>query len=110
MISKKLIELQEQLEFDYDLAAVELDTCAKRLYCLIESSLTDAISKDAFEIFFKRTQETEAVVVSIDNNTDIYEVGDDSLVIILHSSPKDRYIISDIQDAKRVEHMVLNSK
>ena len=105
MINKKLIELQDQLDFDYDLVSVELDTCPKRLRYISSADLVDAISKDAFDNFFNRVK-SEAVVVSFDDNTDMYEVGEDSLVIILHDSLKAKYILFDIQDAKKIENMI----
>ena len=109
MISKKLIELQDQLDFDYDLVSVELDTCAKRLRYLSSSDISDAIQKDAFDAFYKNTREQNAVIVSFDDNTDMYEVCDDSLVIVLHENEKARYIIFDIQDAKKIENFVFNA-
>lgn len=106
MINKKLVELQEQLDFDYDLVSVELDTCPKRLRYICNADLSDAISKDSFDKFFNEIKTNEAVVVSFDDNTDMYEVGEDNLVIILHDSLKAKYILFDIQDAKKAENMI----
>ena len=36
----------------------------------------------------------------------MYEVGEDNLVIILHDSLKAKYILFDIQDAKKIENMI----
>ena len=108
MINKKLTELQEQLDFDYDLVSVELDTCSKRLRYLSSNDITDAIQKDAFDAFYNRLKNDEAVVVSFDNNTDMYEVGDECLVVVLHENLKGKYIIFDIQDAKKVENLVFS--
>ena len=108
MINKKLIELQEQLDFDYDLVSVELDTCPKRLRYLSSNDITDAIQKDAFNFFYNKLKNDEAVVVSFDNNTDMYEVGDECLVVVIHENLKCKYIIFDIQDAKKVENLVLS--
>ena len=106
MINKKLIELQDQLDFDYDLVSVELDTCPKRLRYLSSNDITDAIQKDAFDAFYKRLKTEEAVVISFDDNTDMYEVGDDCLVIVLHENQRGRFILFDIQDAKKIENMI----
>lgn len=106
MINKKLIELQEQLDFDYDLVSVELDTCPNRLRYISNADLSDAISKDSFDNFFNEIKSSEAVVVSFNDNTDMYEVGEDNVVIIIHDSLKAKYILFDIQDAKKIENMI----
>ena len=109
MINKKLIELQDQLDFDYNLVSVELDTCSKRLRYLSSNDITDAIQKDAFDAFYKRLKNDDGVVVSFDDNTDMYEVGDECLVVVLHENTVGcKYIIFDIQDAKKVENLVFS--
>lgn len=109
MINKKLIDLQEQLDFDYDLVSIELDTCPKRLRYISTADLSDAVSKDAFDEFYNNVKENEGVVVSFDNNTDMYEIAENSLVVILHESQTAKYILFDIQDAKKIENAIFKS-
>ena len=106
MINKKLIDLQDKLDFDYDLVSIELDTYPNRLRYISSSDLNDAIFKYAFDEFYKNVKNNEAVVVSFDNNTDMYEITETALVIILHESQTAKYILFDIQDAKKVENMI----
>ena len=109
MISKKLIELQEQLEFDYDLVSVELDTYAKRLRYLSSVDIQDAIQKDAFDTFYKNLREHETMVISFDDDTDMYELSDSSLIIVVHENKNGKYLIFDVQDAKKIENLVFNA-
>lgn len=108
MINKKLIELQEQLDFNYDLVSVELDTCSKRLRYISSSDITDAIQKDSFDAFYNRLKNEEVVVVSFDDNTDMYEIGDDCIVVVLHENLRGKFVIFDIQDAKKIENMIFS--
>ena len=108
MMSKKLVELQEQLEFDYDLVSVELDTYTKRLRYLSSNDINDAIQKDSFDSFVKNVKSREVVVVSFDDKTDMYEV--DSIVIVLHESKNGCYIIFDVQDSKKIENLIFKQR
>ena len=106
MRSKKLIELQDQLDFDYDVASVELDTCPKRLRYISTADLNDAQDKDAFDAFFNSVRHDEAIVVSINDNTDMYELSENAVVIILHETQSAKYILFDLQDVRKVEDMI----
>lgn len=106
MRSKKLIDLQDQLDFDYDVASVELDTCPKRLRYISTTDLSDAQDKDAFDTFFNSVRRDEAIVVSINDNTDMYELSENAVVIILHETQSAKYILFDLQDTRKVEDMI----
>ena len=106
MICKKVADIQEQLEIDLNLVSVELDTYAKRLRYLSSSQFTDAIQKDAFDNFWNNIKSNYPVVVSISDGLDLYEFGDDSIIIVLYKTLDDCYIIFDIQDAKKIENAV----
>jgi len=110
MISKKLSELPEQLEFDYNLVSIELDTSPNRLRYISSADLDDAVRKDAFDLFYNNLRQNNAVVVSFDNNADMYEYGDDALVIVLFENESTRFIIFDIQDAKKIENAIFYAK
>lgn len=108
MISKKLLELDEKLDFDYTLVSVELDTAPNRLRYLSSIDLSDALQKDSFDKFYSKVKTEENVVLSFSDNTDLYEISGDCLVIILHETARGKFIIFDIQDAKKIENLVLN--
>lgn len=109
MICKKVVDIQEQLEIDINLVSVELDTYVKRLRYISAKQLNDAIQKDAFDYFWNYIQSNYPVVVSISDNLDVYEFGDDSFVIVLYKTLDDYYIMFDIQDAKKIENIIFSS-
>lgn len=109
MRSKRLIELQDQLDFDYNIVSVELDTCPKRLRYISTSDLSDAADKDAFDTFFNSVRHDEAVVVSINDNTDMYELSENAVVVVLHETQTAKYILFDLQDVRKVEDAIFSN-
>ena len=106
MRNKKLTELSEPLGFDYNLVSVELDTSPNRLRYISALDLDDAISKDSFDTFYNRLRKEGVVIVNFDNNADMYEIEDESLVVVLFEDDSSRYVIFDIQDARKIERLI----
>ena len=110
MKSQFLHQLKELPDFDVQMAAIELDTSAKRLKYLSASKTVDAYEDEKFSKFFDNIKNNEAVVTSINDNTDLYELSESSIVVILYEDLTDKFIIFDIQDAKKIENLIANQE
>ena len=71
MKSQFLHQLKDLPDFDVQMAAIELDTSAKRLKYLSASKTVDAYENEKFSKFFENIRNNEAVVTSINDNTDL---------------------------------------
>lgn len=107
MISKRVMNLTKQLACDYDLICVELDTSQQRLMYISDENLR-VDYKDAFKKFWDNIKQNEAVVVSIDEHSDMYEVSNDCVVLVLYENNNDKYLLYDCQDAKKIEGIMLS--
>lgn len=111
MKSKLLTSLKEPLDFDLQTVASELDTSASRLkYFSNQGETEDSIELDIFNKLFDSIKSEEQCVVSINDNTDLYECSDDSIVIVLYSELSGKYIIFDVQDTMKIEKMMSRYK
>lgn len=108
MISKKLLDLQDQIDLDFNLAGTELDSHAKRLRYIAASDLTSVEQKDAFDNFWNDVKQNQAAVLSLNQNADVYDVGYECFVIVMYEDIKTKCIIFDIEDAKKIEKMIFD--
>lgn len=110
MKSQFLHQIKDSPDFDMQMVAIELDTSAKRLKYLSASKTVDAYENEKFSKFFDKIRNNEVVVTSINDNTDLYELSESSIVVVLYEDLTDRFIIFDIQDAKRIENLIANQE
>ena len=110
MICKKITDIQDQFDFDLNLVSSELDTFPQRMRYISTTDLTDAIQKDSFDEFWKIISTNYPVVISITDKVEMYEFGEDALVIIFYETPGAKFIIFDIQDAKKIENIIFNAE
>lgn len=110
MICKKITDIQDQFDFDLNLVSSELDTFPQRMRYISTTDLTDAIQKDSFDEFWKIIRTNYPVVVSITDKVEMYEFGEDALVVIFYETSDAKFIIFDIQDAKKIENIIFNAE
>jgi hypothetical protein len=104
MKSYFLTKLRDPLEFDLQRVSMELDTSANRLKYISSNSCDKEEDKIKFNKLFKQIRE-RAVIVSIDDNTDLYELEDNS-VVILYEDLSDKFIIFDVQDQNNINNIL----
>ena len=94
MHSKRLSELKEPLDIDLQLLATEMDTSAKRIKFISNSTLEDALDIDCFNCLIEDIEHGEGVeITSFSDNAIMYEYLDEAIVVYTLLSEK--YILFD---------------
>jgi hypothetical protein len=93
--------IDESLLDTYQSLMYELDSSLSRMRYISSLDLSDAYEIEQFNNFWRNTKDNNTVVVSISDNSDLYEL-DDSTIVILVENIDDKMIIFDIQDAKKI--------
>lgn len=108
MKGKKLMDYgSDELEINIPLIASELDTDPNRLRYLsnkdkdLEFGESERIVK-----MFNDVKENGNEITSINDNTTLYEYGDDSIIIILYETLDLNLIIVDTEDVKVIKRRV----
>lgn len=111
MKSKPFSEIVEESEFNsYQILMTELDSTLKRMRYISLSKLTDAYEIEQFNRFWNEIKNNEAVVVSINDNTDLYEISNDisTIIIVLSEDLNNRMIIFDVQDGSKLINKIMS--
>lgn len=108
---RKFKDIVEEDEFNsWQVLMSELDSTLDRLRYIAASKLADAHELQIFNQFWNYVEENEAVAVSINDDANLYEVGDDSVLLILYRNVSERMIIFDKQDKVKVINAMENNK
>ena len=103
MNHKPFKNIVDESEYDsYQALMYELDSTLNRMRYVSLSELTDAVDIDCFERFWDNVKNNEAVIVSITEGSDLYELNEDSILIILVEKMDDKMLIFDSQDARKI--------
>ena len=103
-------ERVEEDEFDYYQVLVsELDTSLPRMKFISDKDLKDAFEIEQFNKFWNNVKSNEAVVVSITDNADLYELSEDCILIVLVENLNEKIFVFDMQDGKKIIRKILNS-
>lgn len=107
MNSKYFKDIAEEVEFNYwQVLMSELDSNLNRMQYISSQDLSDAYELECFNNFFNKVKLSEAVVVSISDNADLYELSDDSILVVLIERLNERMIVFDKQDKRKLLHMM----
>ena len=102
-------ERVEEDEFDYYQVLVsELDTSLPRMKFVSDKDLKDAFEIEQFNKFWNSVKSNEAVVVSITDNADLYELSEDCILIVLIENLNEKIFVFDMQDVKKIIRKILN--
>lgn len=102
MHSKRLSELKEPLDIDLQLLATEMDTSAKRIKFISNSTLEDALDIDCFNCLIEDMEHGEGVeITSFSDNAIMYEYLDEAIVVYTLLSEK--YILFDSMITVKIE-------
>ena len=102
-------ERVEEDEFDYYQVLVsELDTSLPRMKFISDKDLKDAFEIERFNKFWNNVKSNEAVVVSITDNADLYELSEDCILIVLIENLNEKIFVFDMQDGKKIIRKILN--
>ena len=103
MNHKPFKNIVDESEYDsYQALMYELDSTLNRMRYVSLSELTDAVDIDCFERFWDNVKNNEAIIVSITEGSDLYELNEDSILIILVEKMDDKMLIFDSQDARKI--------
>lgn len=102
MHSKRLSELKEPLDIDLQLLATEMDTSAKRIKFISNSTLEDTLDIDCFNCLIEDIEHGEGVeITSFSDNAIMYEYLDEAIVVYTLLSEK--YILFDSMITVKIE-------
>lgn len=103
MNHKPFKNIVDESEYDsYQALMYELDSTLNRMRYISLSELTDVVDIDCFNRFWDNVKNNEAVIVSITEGSDLYELNEDSILIILVEKIDDKMLIFDSQDARKI--------
>lgn len=108
---KNFNERVEEDEFDYYQVLVsELDTSLPRMKFVSDKDLKDIFEIEQFNKFWNYVKSNEAVVVSITDNADLYELSEDCVLIVLIENLGEKLFVFDIQDGKKIVSKIMSSE
>lgn len=103
MDSKSFKDIAEEVEFNYwQVLMSELDSTLNRMQYISSKDLLDAYELERFNKFFGEIKINEAVVVSVSDNADLYELSDDSVLVVLIERLNEKMIVFDKQDKRKI--------
>ena len=105
-ISKKIKEVKDDLDLDFQLMASELDTSVKNMKFISRSISTDAIMIDKVEQLITDIEQNGVEVTSFNDNTVLYEYLGEAVVI--HSVLGDKFIIFDSSIVSTIESKLVS--
>lgn len=103
---KPITGLGDEISSNIQMVSSELDTSPIRLRYISDKEGLDAIELDSFNKVWNEIKDNNAIITSIDDNTDLYEIEENSVVLALHEELNIRYILFDIQDIGNVKKML----
>lgn len=103
MNHKAFKNIVDESEYDsYQALMYELDSSLERMRYISSSELTDALDVECFNRFWDKVRDNEVIVVSVAEGSDLYELSDDSVLLILIEKIDEKTLVFDLQDAKKI--------
>lgn len=107
MNSKPFKDIAEEVEFNYwQILMSELDSTLNRMQYISSVDLSDAYELEQFDKFFNEVKTNEAVVVSVSYNADLYELSDDSILVVLIERLNEKMVVFDKQDKRKIISLI----
>lgn len=101
MKAKKLITLGEELDINISLISSELDTDPNRLrYFSNQDKELSPYEISSFKNTFNDIKENGDFITSLNDNSELFEYGDENTIVILYSILEQNLIIVDTEDVK----------
>ena len=111
MKCKAFKSIVDESEYDsYQALMYELDSSLERMRYISSSDLTDALDIDYFNRFWDKVRDNEAIVVSVAEGSDLYELSDGSILLILVEKIDEKMLVFDLQDAKKIIRQINNNQ
>lgn len=92
----------------YQVLMYELDSSLERMRYINSSDLDDSLDIEKFNEFWNNIRDNETIVVSVTEDSDLYELSDDSLLVIFVEKINEKIIVFDLQDAKKIINLILS--
>lgn len=109
MKHKAFKNIVDESEYDsYQALMYELDSSLERMRYISSSELTDAFDIECFDRFWDKVRDNEVIVVSVAEGSDLYELSDDSVLLILVEKIDEKLLVFDVQDAKKIIRQINN--
>lgn len=103
MNSKPFKDIAEGVEFNYwQVLMSELDSTLNRMQYISSKDLSDAYESEQFNKFFNGVKTEEASVVSVSDNADLYELSENSVLVVLIEQLNEKIIVFDQQDKRKI--------
>ena len=107
MNSKLFKDIAEEVEFNYwQILMSELDSTLNRMQYISSADLSDAYELEQFDKFFNEVKTNDAVVVSVSDNADLYELSDDSILVVLIERLNEKMVVFDKQDKRKIVSLI----
>ena len=111
MNHKAFKNIVDESEYDsYQALMYELDSSLERMRYISLADLTDALDIDYFNRFWEKVRDNDAIVVSIAEGSDLYELSDGSILLILVEKIDEKMLVFDLQDAKKIIRQINNNQ
>ena len=109
MNHKAFKNIVDESEYDsYQALMYELDSSLERMRYISLSDLTDALDIECFNRFWNKVKDNEVNVVSVAEGSDLYELSDDLILLILVEKSDEKMLVFDLQDAKKIIRQINN--
>ena len=109
MNHKAFKNIVDESEYDsYQALMYELDSSLERMRYISSSELTDALDIECFNRFWDKVRDNEVIVVSVTEGSDLYELSDGSVLLILVEKIDEKMLVFDLQDAKKIIRQINN--
>lgn len=106
MKAGKITNLKETLDFDVQTVSCELDTSATRLRYFSLKDADGDLEIDGFNKTFDFIKNCENLVVSINDNTELYELRESYNIVVLYEDLTDKFIIFDVENKREIDRMI----
>lgn len=100
-ISKKISELKQELDIDFQLLATELDISAKDLRYLSSTVMEHALQIDAFEKLYNDIKQNGIEITSFNDNTVLFNYLFEN--VIIYNELGTKFIIFDNHVTMKIE-------
>ena len=86
----------------YQTLMYELDSSLERMRYISLNELTDSLDIECFNEFWDRVVNNEAVIVSISEDANLYELSDDNVLLITIEKIDNKMFVFDTQDSRKI--------
>lgn len=108
MVNKKITELKETIDVNFQLIATELDTSVNDLRVISSSMMNDSLEIDAFNKFSNEIEENGVEITSFDDNTVLVEYLEEPIVV--HTILGSKSLIFDAIISNKIEQKMNSYK